>query len=433
MNKSILAVDIGTSSLKAALIDASGNVLADTRCRFPRGPRSPQDWIDAFYEALCALEPGPGLAGLVISGNGPTLVSVGADDRPQSILLWNDAIKRDGDSARGANAVAGAGSVAGERPDSPSIFIPRLNAFRELFPYSYDSSRWIFSGPEFLIWCLTGNAVTILPEIRFGRAYWSPDDLAAAGLDGAKLPPFVLTGTVVGSTRDTGYPELPAGTPVIAGGPDFVVALIGTGTLEAGKACDRAGTSEGLNVCVADRVAHPKIRTLPSVIGNLWNASYLLPETGARFHAFRKQSGQALRSYPEIMAEIEASPILPAAGETLHPGREIVERIAFSVRDGIAFLREATGISPVFCLSGGQARNEIWNRMKADITGATFALTATPDGELMGDAVIGFTAIGEYQSIREAAARMVRVVRAFEPDPKKHSLYSEKYRQHESL
>jgi len=423
MDRNVLAVDIGTSSLKAALVAVDGTVRSAARCRFPRTARVPGDWTGALREALGILKPDARLAAVAVSGNGPTLVSVDAAGKSGVLFMWNEP----------TGSTAGAGSVAGETPDSASIFMPRLEAFRSLYPEAFARSRWILSGPEYLVYALTGSAVTILPESRFTNAYWTPSGLAAAGMDASLLPPFVLQGSVAGTTSRTLFPDLPGGLPVVSGGPDFTVALIGTGTLAAGKACDRAGTSEGLNVCTASRTSHPEIRTLPSVSGGLWNASYLLPETGERFHAWRKASGQGTRSYPDIMAGIEASPIFPPQGSALHPGREVVESIGFSVRRGIETLRQATLLSPEYCLSGGQARNGIWNQMKADITGAVFALTATPDGELMGDAILGFTALGEYASTEEASKSMVRIVRRYEPDPATHAAYSEKYAQHENI
>lgn len=434
MERVVLAVDIGTSSLKAALIDPRGTVLANARCRFPRARRAPADWVAAFDEALAILKATSGdrkgtrppeIAAITISGNGPTVVSVGPGGEPGEILLWNDPVPP-------------ADKIRNPARPSRSLFIPRIEAFRTLFPAQYESARWILSGPEFLVWHLTGNPVTILPEQRFAIAYWTADSIEAAGLDGSKLAPFVAPGAGVGMTGKRGQVgtgvngratagSIPEGIPVIAGGPDFIVALIGTDTLAAGKACDRAGTSEGLNVCTETPVADPLVRPLPSVVPGLWNAAYLLPETGADFNVWRRESGQATRSYPDLMAEIEASPIFPASGTPTHPGREVVERIGFSVRKGIETLSAATGMRPVYGLSGGQARNDTWSRMKADITGATFALTSTPDGELMGDAILGFAGTGEYSGIADAARAMVRTVRVYEPDAGRHALYTEKY------
>jgi xylulokinase len=426
MDELVLAVDIGTSSLKASLIDARGTIRAAARCRFPQGPRLAKHWTDAWFEAvneLCArldaCHPAASRAqrrvvAVSVSGNGPTLVAVDQAGNAGPLLLWNDPIPAEDSAA----------ATAGAAPRS--LFIPRISAYRTLNPHAWNDARFVLSGPEYLIWFLTGRAVTILPEVRYLDAYWTSESLARAGLDPEKLATFVEPGTVAGTLSGVAQPAadrssdrlLPAGTPVIAGGPDFIVALVGTGTLEPGKACDRAGTSEGLNVCTDVPVRAAEIRTLPSVMAGLWNASYLLPETGAMFHAWRNANGKADMAYPDIMREIERG---RDSG-----GRDLVDRIGESVKHGVDTLKAATGMNPVYALSGGQARNDIWNQMKADMTGATFALTATPDGELMGDAIIAFASLGSYGTLKDAARSMVRVIRHYECNPEKHAIYMER-------
>jgi len=105
----------------------------------------------------------------------------------------------------------------------------------------------------------------------------------------------------------------------------------------------------------------------------------------------------------------------------------VVEDIGFSVREAAERLNAATGHRPIWRLSGGQARNDLWNSMKADITGESFELTGTPDGELMGDAILGFTAIGAYSGIREAVGKTIREEKRYDPDPVRSREYAEKY------
>jgi xylulokinase len=122
------------------------------------------------------------------------------------------------------------------------------------------------------------------------------------------------------------------------------------------------------------------------------------------------------------MEEIARSPI----GST-HPGRALVEEIGFTVREGISILSQTAGCTGEFRMSGGQARNDIWVQMKADISGAVFSLTQTSEGELTGNAIIAATALGEYASLAEAAQQMVRITKRYEPDADHHRIYSEKY------
>ncbi|HRR01832.1 MAG TPA: FGGY-family carbohydrate kinase [Treponemataceae bacterium] len=407
MEQTVFCVDIGTSSIKTALITASGDVLSAARFRFPRTTRRTSHWLDAYRLALRALKPEDSAAAVVISGNGPTLVSVDGRNRATALLLWNDT-----------DTSTNPGNYAG-----PSLFIPRILEFSHRFPREYREAHHLLSGPEYLMFSLTGNPVTVLPEERYRPAYWTSDDFTATGLNPAKMPPFVPAGSIAGETTLGKRKHI----PVIAGGPDFFVALAGTGAFEPGRACDRAGTSEGLNVCTKDPVHHSRIRTLPSLLPEYWNAAWLLPESGATFHDYRKSSGESGKPHPELMREILESPSAGPGKENVHPGRTVVEHIGFAVREGIETLEEATGYNPVFYLSGGQARNEVWNQMKADITGRTFVLTATADGELMGNAVLASPALGWHTSITNASQAMVRECRRFEPDPENFRRYSDKY------
>ena len=417
MRKTVLAVDIGTSSLKAALIDSSGLILAHSRYRFPQEERTAAHWISAFENVVKTIQTDAKKNlfsaipdAISISGNGPTLVSVDSFGNPGPILLWNSPVE----------------PIPGK-----SLFIPRIKAYQSRYPEIFSKAQYLISGPEFLIWYLTGNAITILPDPRYESAYWTVEELNNAGLTSSILPPFIQSGVVAGKT--TNLQILPKGIPVATCGPDFTAALIGTNTLTEGTACDRAGTSEGLNICTKVRVTSPKVLTLPAAVPSLWNASYIIADTGAQFHAWRKATGQSNKSYPEIMKAIAASPIHSKNGDDENNGRAIVEDIGFSVRTGIECVNAATGYKPSYRLSGGQARNHIWNQMKADITGATFILTKIADGELMGDAITGFVALGEFSSITEAAQTLVKEERIYEPDPVLANIYTEKYAEYAYL
>lgn len=407
MEQTVFCIDIGTSSIKTALISHGGEVVSAARFRFPREPRQVSHWLDAYRLALRALKPEKSAIAVVVSGNGPTLVSTDTEHRATALLLWNDP----------------ADVSIRDRYSGPSLFIPRILEFSRRFPREYAGAHRILSGPEFLMLTLTGNAVTILPEQRFEPVYWTNASLAKAALDTDKMPPFIPAGAIAGETTLGSRKNI----PVIAGGPDFFVALAGTGAFEPGRACDRAGTSEGLNICVQQPPQNPLIRVLPSLLPAFWNASWLLPESGAMFHEYRKSSGESGKPYPELMREILDSPTAAPGKENVHPGRNVVEHIGFSVRRGIETLESATGHAPAYFLSGGQARNELWNQMKADITGRTFILTATADGELMGNAVMASPVLGWYPSIQDASRVLVRECRRFEPDRELHVRYSEKY------
>ena len=282
----MLAVDVGSTSLKAALIERDGRVAAMCSVPYsaPENRFVAEGWLWALKAAVDKLvhsaavpvvpEPVEGVEGqnikaLAISGNGPTLVSESG-----LTLRWNEypaaRLNVDETSPDEAHRFAN------------SIFLPRILLFRDLISDEYEATAHLFSGPEYLIWQLTGNVVTILPEERYETAYWNREVLEGFGIMTGKMPDFVELGHNCGKLLSNaqellGLPDV----PVIGVGPDFIAALIGTATTEPGHICDRAGSSEGINLCVDKEIRAEGIRTLPGVKPGLWNISVLIPDSAA--------------------------------------------------------------------------------------------------------------------------------------------------------
>ncbi len=383
--RTVLTVDIGTSSLKAALIDSKGNVYAYERIAFDLAQyreHSVSIWIKALSSAvpnlIAQLEKTKSslhkensdnkitISALCVSGNGPTIAT------DEYLLLWNEDITLSDDLAQKAK---------------PSLFLPRLLYIKEQLHSVWQSTRRFFSGPEYLIYQLCGAEVTILPEKRFEKAYWTKEQLAVCNIESDLLPAFVTSGhcagilnkeiqSYLGLQKETNYYSPESEIRVICGAPDFVVALIGTNTLTAGAACDRAGSSEGINMCTAHPLSVAGVRTLPSVLSNYYNASVLLPHSNS----------------------LEAHASIPY------------------ITDGIRTLEQASGYKiEKLRITGGQARNKELNQQKSNALGIPVEVMQLYDAELIGDAVLAFYAFGEYASIQEAAQNMVSVSEVFYP------------------
>jgi xylulokinase len=187
------------------------------------------------------------------------------------------------------------------------------------------------------------------------------------------------------------------------------MALLGSGAVEPGLICDRAGSSEGINVCVkepprAGIAATHSLRALPHAICGLWNVSVVLPESGSIFDRYRLETGQQDVPYEEMLKSM--------TGETLHP---VLQRIADGVRRALGTLREAG--YPVLQMrhSGGQAKSPIWNRVKAEVTGCRLLVPEIVDTELAGNAAAAMFALGEAPSIASACQKIVVVRERYEP------------------
>ena len=461
MHHGIFCADIGTSSLKAAFITEDGTALKFVRLPFPH-PVHAVDWVQTFFAAWRSLPADYAIEAICISGNGPSLVAVPQNRRlskaninvaaPQSfaslpsddsingiidaakndtLFLWNEPVPQGltVSGKQGSTVPAPQDGTASIPSAGTSLFLPRIAAFRAKYPDIFDSAVQLFSGPEYVSYLLTGAAVTSLPDSRYEAAYWSKEELFrfAEGLyiDSERLtgllPPFAAAGTVIGRFY---------GIPVIAGVPDFIAALIGTGTLTAGTACDRAGSSEGINICISQPRRAEKTLLLPSVMPDLWNLSSVIPSSGAAFSSFLVSHGFLGNDYIAAMERIAVEPFIvsgayPAtfAGQ----GRAFVEALAFRIRHGCELLEQASGFHLVYTLSGGQAYNALWCQMKADMTGRTFALPAFADGELIGDAALALYGLGRGENLASIAQRLIRIKRYYEPEPAAAQRYAEKY------
>ena len=264
----VLCADIGTSSLKAALIDLEGRKLAFARevylaDRFAQGQIRASDWEAALSLAVGSLLTAAGGAkprAVCISGNGPTLVPVTFEGEALLPLHWYDGKVIPIDPAE-----TGHDEIRAALPKAKSFFLPHAGWFLQHCPQEYKKTQYLFSAQEWLSFKLGADPVTTLPAAGYIPYYWEADQCAALGLDWEKFPPFVNLGSIIGKVSPDAAARygLPAGIPVVAGGPDFIIALLGVGAIEPGMVCDRAGTSEGINVCSPVPIQTKEVGVLP--------------------------------------------------------------------------------------------------------------------------------------------------------------------------
>jgi xylulokinase len=441
----ILCADIGTSSLKAACIDVDGH----TSCfaREPYGAAgsaatvSAAEWENALGRALariCSRNDAPQPDAICISGNGPTLAPVTRDGETLAPLYWH----------QGPQGSAESRGEAGGR----SFFLPHVERFRRERPAEYARTALLLPAQEWLSWRLGAEPAATLPP-AYEPYYWDDAQCAALGIDRGLFPPFVAPGTITGRLSQEaarrlagltgGQERLGAGTPIIAGGVDFIMALIGAGTVEPGMVCDRAGTSEGINFCAAfpgmagPPRFPPEIRILPHAGPGLWNLSVIIPASGRLFEQYRALTGQERRSYDDILAELIPGGLLPepspaGSGEAafsgaLDLGRAVLSVMGFTVRAAAETLGRHGFPVTEMRLSGGQSKNRRWNQLKADIAGISLLVPEQPDCELAGDAVLGAIALGEAADLREGIRRIVRVRERVVPNPRTAEAYAGRF------
>lgn len=249
-----IGLDLGTSSLKAILIDEGQRILAEhtvpLTVQRPHDGWSEQDpasWVSAAREALRAIRAANacrGLKGIGLSGHmhGAVLLDDQGDVlRP--CLLWNDT--RSHREAAGMDADPAFRAITGNIV-FPGFTAPKVEWVRRHEPEVFARTAKILLPKDYLRYALTGDYVAEMSDAAgtawfdTGARDWSEALLARCGLTRGHMPRLV-EGSAVSGVLLPGF-DLPA-VPVAGGGGDNASAAIGAGVVREGQAFLSLGTS----------------------------------------------------------------------------------------------------------------------------------------------------------------------------------------------
>ncbi len=455
MDDAILTFDIGTSSVKAGLFtvpdghvrwlhrealstggQGAGELIGAGTVDAPPDAWVVEQWVAAIRSTIDQLPDGLRLVGLALSGNGPTVVPVNRDRTALTdVLLWHDSRE---------TRVEGASS----------FFLPKIRWIADHRPEVYARAWMFMTCPEYLAFLMGSVPHSTSPSGAFDPYVWDATGATAYGVDEERLPSLVRPAAEVGRVTADGANVfgLPVGVPIYAGGPDFLMSLLGTATVTPGTTCDRAGTSEGINYCAAEPLTGNAVRCLPHIVPGLWNVAGVLSSTGRIFEWFRTISRQRSVGYERMLAEIAAAGYEhePYFFPSMHHGaawefsrgmvaglrsdhgapqmgRGVVHAIGYAVRQSIDSLRSVGCEIVELRACGGQAKNAVWNQMKADITGLPVVCPEVRDAELSGSACCVLAGLGYQVDPWDAAARVVRFDERYEPEATAHDRFSDGY------
>jgi xylulokinase len=464
----IITLDIGSTRTKAALFDREGTLVARHSCLSGNLSRKekvmveacPEDWLKATVTSVrqvTAHIDGSLLAGLCIASEGPTLVALDKDMNPvYPAMLWMD-------SRATAEAVE-ISSLLGRKV--PPAWLPAKALWLSRHePHLFARIVSILQPLDFVASMITGDVRFSVVSDVFNAA--PLDMLEAAGLPAAIIPPRVTMGELHGRVQASWASALgvPEGLPVIAGtgGVDAIQVILGTGTLQEGIVCDKAGTSEGIEVVWRNPIDDHRFFVAPHpLVPGFFHIGGVMSTTGKALEWFRQAFYGKRVSFSSIMREAGSVPpgaeglvFLPyLMGERTphwdekarsvffglslshrraHLARAVLEGVAFGIY-GILELLKGHGVSvKEIRVAGGPARSTLWNRIKADVTGLPVRVCAIPEVESLGLAILAGKSLGFYDDIKEAASRMVRFKALINPRPAVSSFYERNLRIYENL
>jgi len=468
MNESILALDIGTQSTRASLVAADGTILEiaqklhDVDSPHPGwAQQRPNDWWQetcvAVKDVLAETGTDPvSIAAIATCGqmHGPVGIDADGVVTTESTQLWCD--KRCGEQVE---ALYGMGNperlarLAGSSPN-PAWTGIKVRWVKDNQPEVYDKTVTFMVPKDFINYRLTGVAAADPSEASGSFLYdcekeaYSEELADAVGVDLKKFAPIHKSHEVIGkltadAARLTG---LPSGIPVVAGGGDFPVSMLGFGIIGDGVTADVTGTSTLLAAHTPQPLLDPAIQNLRHAVEG-W-IPFTILDCGGMSMKWCKDLVSAMRgdevSYDEL---IEMASEVPAGSDGLlfypymlgerrrentasrggyfgimlnhgapHFVRAVMEGVALTMgKDILDFKRLGHEVKHLLSVGGG-TRNELWNRIKASITGVPLELSEEPEAGLKGAALLGAAGVGLIDDLARAAAKRRAETRIVEPD-----------------
>ncbi len=476
-----LGIDIGTSAVKAVLVDGEERIcaqasapLAVSRPRPDWSEQDPADWWRATGDAVRAIgRQAPGtlaaVAGIGLSGqmHGATLLD--AADRPlRPAILWND-----GRSAAECAAIEAAeprsraitGNIA-----MPGFTAPKLLWVRAHEPEVFARTARVLLPKDYVRLMMTGEAVSDMSDaagtlwLDVGRRDWSEAMLAATGLGRQHMPALVEGSSVSGALRPAVAAEwgVPAGVPVAGGAGDNAAGAVGVGVTRPGAAFLSIGTSGVIFTPTARFAPNPAqaVHAFCHALPGLWHQMAVLLSAGGSLAWLAALLG---RDAATLLAEAEAATATTAEGGLfflpylsgertphndpsasgafvgLRAGTSaaeatvaVLEGVAYAFADGMAALAAAGTRIERLTVIGGGARSTFWGRILAEALDRPLDYPAGADlGPAFGAARLGrLAATGEPA---EAVCTPPAIERAIEPDPAAAARHAERLGRFRSL
>ncbi len=489
----LLAIDAGTGSCRAVLfaLDGSQVAIGQREYSHPELPAHPGSQVfdaAANWQLICACV----REALSAAGVGADAVrAVSATSMREGMVLYD---------ARGheiwacPNVDSRAGEEAGE--------LVRSGAAQEIYDHAGDwvaitaPARFLWIAhhePEVFAsiahvgmlgdWILTKLSGEFITDPSLGSSSgmfelaerdWSDRVLEICGLDRSVFPTVVEPGTVVGpvTARAAAETGLREGTPVVAGGADTQLGLLGIGVTQPGRFTVVGGSFWQSTVVLDRPLIDPqaRLRTLCHTVPDRWmiegigfycgivmrwfrdafceleqaeaaqqgvdvyevlerKAATLPPGSHGVFGIFSNlmQASRWVHASPAFVGFDVANPSQSGRAECF---RSIEESAAYVARGHLGIVEEIAGIDVEDAvLTGGAAKGTLWPQVVADVLGVPVHVPVVKESTALGAAIYAGVGAGLFDDAGDAAGRLVRFARTCEPDPAAAAAYADLYEQ----
>ncbi len=488
----LLGIDIGTTGLKALLIDKKGRVVGSSREEYPLSTPKPgwaeqpaQDWWKATIKAVKRLTSSMNnptdIVAVGLSGQMHGLVPLDTSDTPlRPAILWCDQrpIKECEiiESKLGARLVKTVSN-----PALTGFTLPKILWLKRNEPSLYKKMSYFLLPKDYVRFKLTGERAMDISDaagtvmLNVAKGNWATDMIGELGIKKSILPRIVGSAEVAGHitrevSRLTGLKE---GIPVVGGGADNTCAAVGTGIVQPGRISSSIGSSGVIFAHSDKHYVDPKTRVHTfnhSVPGKFYLMGVML-SAGLSFKWFRDTFGKdeiasekagkgdayeiLSRGAAKAPAGCEGLLFLPylngertphkdpyARGVLFgisprhtreHVVRAVMEGIVYGLKDSLDII-ESLGVQvSEVRATGGGGKNAFWRQMQADVFGKPVVTVNNDEGPAYGAALLAGVGAGVFSGVAEAAESTVRITTTTKPNQAMTKKYAESHERFKSL
>ncbi len=480
----LLGIDLGTSAVKAVIIDEAGQVLGTGTREIPmetplpnRAEQDPDGWWTNAVKAVRQAHHEAGAVDIVaigLDGHMHGGVLLDGDHRPLGhAITWADqrtaAIIPELEADIGVETFL---SIAGTRP-AAGFMGPTLAWLRRHEPDRLDAAAMFVLPKDYLRLCMTGEAATDVSDASGTAMFdvaartWSAELCDRLGVPSHILPPLLESAQVAGHLTSRAAAELGLRPriPIAAGSADQCAQAVANGVVDPGNGSVMLGTGGQIVVATDGPRPDPKgrIHTFCHAAPARWYQLGATLSAGLSLRwlrdRLRLQSENPYASLDRLAADVppgsdgliflpylvgERSPIMdPEAtgaflGLTLghrraHLARAVLEGVACSLRATRDAVIDAGGHCESWLATGNGLASPLWRGILTDVFGESLAYVNAPERSGVGAALIGGIAAGVYAGYSEASEAARPPLMLTEPDAGRVASYEEVYAHYSRL
>lgn len=484
MERTVLGIDIGTTSVKAVLVSSCGKILDEVSAphdlislKSGWAEENAHDWWNNAKTVIAGLKERNGelfdcVECIGVTGMVPAIVMLDEAGEP----IRNTIQQNDARPVKQINEIC-------ERVDQNRLFeltggytnqqhvLPRMLWVKENEPEVFAKMRHVLGSYDYIVYKLTGVlSVEMNWAVESGlfdirKQEWLTDQMKMFDFDPDWFPTANPSGSVVGSVTHSAaeLTGLKEGTPVIAGSADHVASTLSAGIIEEGDLLIKFGGAGDILYCTEDIKTSTKLFFDYHIVPEKYLINGCMAASGSLVKWYLgdiigNYGGEALKKLDEEASKLppasdgliilpyflgEKTPIFdPQArgmmfGLTLshtkaHIFRACLEAVIYGFKHHIDIIKEI-GYDPKHIIAtNGGSRSKFWCQIAADVLNQEIIAYPSHPGSALGVAFLAGMTSGMFSSWEEIH-KFLQDFKKYTPDPDAARVYEKSYRIYRKL